>query len=122
MRCYEHSSVSRLRADPRQRGTAVLLMLFLMAILMLLVASNVRTLIQLKQELRLVERKQMKRLETNSGRERKIKSVAQTPTWEPPRFLNPNNSLARKRTNKCPWIGLRLSNGRCDALDSGSPA
>jgi hypothetical protein len=53
----------RVRAE--ERGMAVVVMLILMAILMLFVASNVRTLVQLKQEIRLAERKQIHRLEAD---------------------------------------------------------
>jgi hypothetical protein len=45
---------------------AVVVMLILMAILMMFVASNVRTLVQLKQEIRLVERKQIRRLDADA--------------------------------------------------------
>jgi len=54
------------RARAEEHGMAVVVMLILMAILMLFVASNVRTLVQLKQEIRLVERKQIRRLEADA--------------------------------------------------------
>ncbi len=64
------------RSSHSQSGTAVLLMLVLMAILMILVASNVRTLWQLKQELRLVERRQIRRLEAEAARTNAVPRAA----------------------------------------------
>jgi len=83
-RFFGHEAIAattRRRPDACQRGTAVIVMLFLMAILMLLVAGNVRTLVQLKQELRLVERKQIRRLERGAqvGRTNAVPRIVMQP-------------------------------------------
>ncbi|MDB6108631.1 MAG: hypothetical protein JWR69_381 [Pedosphaera sp.] len=56
----------------RERGVAVIIVLALIAILMILVASNVKALHQLQRELRLVEHKQLQQraagvARTNAG-------------------------------------------------------
>lgn len=46
----------------RQRGTAVVVLLAMLAIMMILVAANGRTIFHLQRELRLIERQQVQRL------------------------------------------------------------
>ena len=50
----------------RQRGSAVLILLILLAIMMLLVVANGSTLIHLRQELKLLEHRQVERLKASS--------------------------------------------------------
>lgn len=58
------------RRRPRERASAVLIVLVLMLIMATLVMSNSATLYQLKQELRLVEKRQLKKYErAGSARE-----------------------------------------------------
>ena len=47
-----------------ERGTAVIVMLFLLAILLIYIGGNLRTLDSLGRELRILEQKQTHRLET----------------------------------------------------------
>jgi hypothetical protein len=47
-----------------QRGTAVIVMLFLLAILLIYVGGNLRTLDSLGRELKILEQRQTQRLET----------------------------------------------------------
>jgi hypothetical protein len=79
------------RARAEERGMAVVVMLILMAILMMFVASNVRTLVQLKQEIRLVERKQIHRLEADGrthANANQTNAITQTAIAVPPESAN----------------------------------
>lgn len=51
------------RAGGQQRGSAVVIFLALLAIMLILVAANGRTVVLLKKELQLIEHKQVQRLE-----------------------------------------------------------
>jgi hypothetical protein len=51
------------RRPTRQSGTAVIVVLVIIAILMIYVAGNIRTLHNVGKELRLIEQKQVHRLE-----------------------------------------------------------
>ena len=48
----------------RERGSAVVVLLALLAIMLILVAANGKTLLNLQKELRLIERQQLLRLHT----------------------------------------------------------
>ena len=54
----------KARPQPRQSGSAVVVVLALLAILLVYVAGNIRTLANLGRELRLLERQQTRRLQT----------------------------------------------------------
>ena len=56
------------RPRQRQSGSAVIVVMALLAILLVYVAGNIRTLSHLGRELRLLERQQTRRLQTASLR------------------------------------------------------
>jgi type II secretory pathway component PulK len=62
-----------------ERGVAVIIVLALIAVLMILVASNVRALQQLQRELRLVEHKHLQRREASGTRTNAITPVRFAP-------------------------------------------
>lgn len=66
MKLVRSTGVSCSRRQ-RQRGVAVLVVLTLLAILLIFIAGNVRALRCLDQELKLVERRQIKRLNALSA-------------------------------------------------------
>jgi len=57
------------RRSRSERGSAVVTVLILTAILLILAASNVRTLGHVQKELRLIEQKQLKNWHTTNGAE-----------------------------------------------------
>ena len=61
------SSAGPRRARQRQRGMAVVLVLTLLSILLIYMAGNIRALHSLDQELKLTERRQVKRLNALSA-------------------------------------------------------
>ena len=50
-----------------ERGSATLVMISLLAIMIILILANSRTLFNLQRELKLIERQQIERLNTNHG-------------------------------------------------------
>ena len=50
-----------------ERGSATLVMIALLAIMLILILANSRTLFNLQRELKLIERQQIERLNTNHG-------------------------------------------------------
>ena len=50
-----------------ERGSATLVMIALLAIMLILILANSRTLFGLQRELKLIERQQIERLNTNHG-------------------------------------------------------
>ncbi len=56
----------RVKGRARERGMATVVALALMAMLLVVVAANVRTLRQVKQELKLIERKQLRHLQAQN--------------------------------------------------------
>lgn len=52
-----------IRRSAAQRGSAVVIFLALLAIMLVMVAANGKTLVLLKKELQLIEHKQVQRLE-----------------------------------------------------------
>ena len=63
-----HSQSCRRQCSQSERGVAVLTVLMITAILMILVASNIRTLNHVQKELSLIEQKEMKDLHTTAGK------------------------------------------------------
>jgi len=59
-------SVHRIRSSRREYGVAVIVILALLAILMIYVAGNLRTLDHLEREVQLLERKQILRLQATA--------------------------------------------------------
>jgi len=64
---HPDSSRSRHRTHPTRRGSAVLIVLVLLACIGILMAANSDTLAALKQELRLLEQHQMKKYGSSAG-------------------------------------------------------
>ena len=58
-----HKTIMQLRF--RKRGSATIIMLALLAILLILVLANGRIVLNLQKELKLIERKQAERTNTN---------------------------------------------------------
>ncbi len=54
------------RCPPRQSGSAVIVVMALVAIILVYVAGNLKTLANLGRELKLLERQQIRRLQTVS--------------------------------------------------------
>ena len=54
------------RRRPRRAGSAVIVLLALLAIILIYVAANLRTLYSLSTELRLLERRQVQRLQVST--------------------------------------------------------
>jgi hypothetical protein len=67
----------------RERGVAVIIVLALIAILMILVASNVKALHQLQRELRLVEHKQLQQRDARAARTNAITPARFEPGQSP---------------------------------------
>jgi hypothetical protein len=62
----------------REQGSAVIVVMAIIAIVLIYLAANVRTLSNLKRELSLVERQQTNRLATASVRTNTVSSLIQT--------------------------------------------
>ncbi len=60
---FSRSADCRRRGRTGERGSAVVIFLALLAIMLVLVAANGKTLVLLKKELQLIEHKQVQRLE-----------------------------------------------------------
>ena len=60
----QRSTLHALRSTARQTGSAVIVIMALLAILLLYMAYNLKTLANLGRELRLLERQQTRRLQT----------------------------------------------------------
>ena len=71
----------------RQSGSAVIVVIALLAILLVYVAGNIRTLSNLGRELRLLERQQIRRLQTAAHQ-----------TNSPPATTLDTNSIPRSTT------------------------
>ncbi len=80
----------------RQSGSAVIIVLALIAIMLVYVAANMRTLYNLGSELRLLERKQVQRLKTATQR-----------TNSPPAMVVGTNSLSIAQPTALPPTGNR---------------
>jgi hypothetical protein len=76
------------RSPRRQSGSAVIVVMALLAIILIYVAGNLRTLTNLGRELKLLERQQIRRLQNASPR-----------TNAPPVFTVSTNSSSRSPTN-----------------------
>lgn len=76
------------RSPRRQSGSAVIVVMALLAILLVYMAGNLRTLTNLGRELKLVERQQIRRLEAVAPR-----------TNSPPAIIINTNSVSTTRTN-----------------------
>ena len=61
-------SRDKRRARRRQTGSAVIIILALLALMLIYIAANSRTLFSLGQELKLLERQQIHRLETTTAK------------------------------------------------------
>ncbi len=70
-----------------QRGSAVIVLLFLLAILLIYIGGNLRTLDSLGRELRILEQRQTRRLETFA----RTNVVNSTTATSPPETANPAN-------------------------------
>jgi hypothetical protein len=89
LRCL-HTSRIRFHASSsprRQSGSAVIVVMALLAIMLVYVAANIRTLSSLVRELRLLERQQTQRLQT-----------AAPMTNSPPAITISTNSASRSTT------------------------
>ena len=82
------STLSAPRSTGRQSGSAVIVIMALLAILLLYTAYNLHTLANLGRELRLLERQQTRRLQ----------KTAPT-TNSPPAIIISTNSILPPRTN-----------------------
>ena len=76
------------RPPRRQAGSAVIVVMALLAIILIYVAGNLRTLTNLGRELRLLERQQIRRLQNVAPR-----------TNSPPAITISTNSISRPLTN-----------------------
>ena len=76
------------RFTRRQSGSAVIVIIALLAILCIYTAGNLGTLANLGRELRLLERQQTRRLQTTAPM-----------TNSPPAVIISTNSISRPRTN-----------------------
>jgi len=61
-------NATRLSHRSRQTGSAVIVVLALLALMLIYIAANSRTLFSLGRELKLLERQQIHRLETTPAR------------------------------------------------------
>ena len=75
------------RPPRRQSGSAVIVVMALLVIMLVYVAANIRTLSSLVRELRLLERQQTQRLQTAAPR-----------TNSPPAITISTNSVSRSTT------------------------
>jgi hypothetical protein len=76
------------RPPRRQSGSAVIVIIAILAILLIYVAGNLRTLANLGRELRLVERQQTRRLRATALK-----------TNSPPVIIINTNAVSPSRTN-----------------------
>ena len=74
---------NQAKAGHGERGTAVIVMLFLLAILLIYIGGNLRTLDSLGRELKILEQKQTRRLET-FARTNVFNVATNTPATQPP--------------------------------------
>jgi len=82
------STLHALRSTSRQSGSAVIVIMALLAILLLYMSYNLKTLANLGRQLRLLERQQTRRLQT-----------AALKTNSPPALIISTNSFPRSGTN-----------------------
>jgi hypothetical protein len=82
------STLHALRSTSRQSGSAVIVIMALLAILLLYMAYNIKTLANLGRELRLLERQQTHRLQSAAPK-----------TNSPPAVIISTNSISQPRTN-----------------------
>jgi len=82
------STLHALRSTSRQSGSAVIVIMALLAILLLYMAYNLKTLANLGRELRLLERQQTRRLQTAAPK-----------TNSPPALIISTNYVPRSSTN-----------------------
>jgi hypothetical protein len=68
----------------RQSGSAVVVVIALLAILLVYVAGNIRTLSNLARELRLLERQQIRRLQTPPQRTNSLPATTLSTNSIPP--------------------------------------
>ena len=76
------------RSTDRQSGSAVIVVIALLALLLLYVAGNLRTINTLGRELKLLERQQTRRLQTATQK-----------TNPPPAITVATNTVSRSLTN-----------------------
>ncbi|MSU60155.1 MAG: hypothetical protein EXS35_18620 [Pedosphaera sp.] len=67
------------RAHGSERGSMVLAMMVILTLMLIYVAATVRTLTQLRQELKLVEQKQIQRLQSPAPAATRTNSAALAP-------------------------------------------
>lgn len=67
-----------------ERGSATLVMIALLAIMLILILANSRTLFGLQRELKLIERQQIERLNTNHGHSTNAVDTSSTANHKPP--------------------------------------
>lgn len=67
-----------------ERGSATLVMIALLAIMLILILANSRILFNLQRELKLIERQQIERLNTNHGHSTNAVDTSSTANHKPP--------------------------------------
>jgi hypothetical protein len=67
-----------------ERGSATLVMIALLAIMLILILANSRTLFNLQRELKLIERQQIERLNTNHGHSTNAVGTSSTENHQSP--------------------------------------
>jgi hypothetical protein len=83
--CREgHDRTQKERLKGRERGSAVVLFLALLSIMLVLVAANGRTLLLLKKDLQVIEHRQIQRLEHSQSDSPPVLTPAPAGSQTPP--------------------------------------